>query len=588
MHRHSGQWMGSGGLSAGSPGSRRSQRSTSSGSKTTTERIQRGNAGMILSHMIRLLKRCGRQISAASCLGTAGLILATSPSLTAAEDALVTNIGRFQIPFDVEAEPGQPVAGFAVLFGSQDGGAHWEQLQSVSASQKAFMFSAPRDGRYSFAIRITDAQGNLQTAIQGSPPELEVVVDTVAPDLKLDLFESSPGQVLVNWTSTDSSVAPESLAIEYADGADGRWKPVEFRPATSGQALITASTGSVISVRAAMNDTAGNRVESSSQIVGRPAASVPVNGPLPLNPQRPPIPLGPTPFGGVPAPTSGGVSSGTAFSGNPAGTAFPSNVVANYPQMNQAGSFHGSSGMPGSATETTPAFPLQDSLSHSAAAYQMAGDVQMVSNQVFDLDYQIEDVGPSGVSAVELFVTENGGQQWFRYGHDADLKSPFSVDSQGEGTFGFAVRVRNGLGFADNPPQPGQAPEIVVTVDQTAPMIEIAQPSVRSDGFGTIQLAWRINEQFPTPTPIRLEHATTTNGPWTPVFDWQVDQGSHQWAVRPGTPSLLYFRLLARDAAGNVASAQPAQPVIVDLKKPVGRLLRVQAASHSTTQAYQP
>ncbi len=527
-------------------------------------------------------------MSATSCLGTAGLILATSPSCVAAEDALVTNVGRFQIPFDVESEPGQPVTGFAVLFGSQDDGAHWEQLQSISAAQKAFMFSAPRDGRYSFAIRITDAQGNLQTAIQGSPPELEVVVDTVAPDLKLELFESSPGQVLVNWTSTDSSVAPESLAIEYADGADGRWKPVEFRPATSGQALITASTGSVISVRAAMTDTAGNRVETSSQIVGQPVAPVPVNGPLPLHPQRPPIPLGPTPFGGMSAPTPAAVSTGTAFSGNPAGTPFPSNTVANSAQVSQPGALVGSPAIPGSAAGLAPAFPLQNSVPQLAAAYPMAGDVQMVNNQLFDLAYQVEDVGPSGVSAVELFVTENGGQKWFRYGNDADLTSPFSVDSQGEGTFGFAVRVRNGLGFADHPPQPGQAPEIVVTVDQTAPMIEIAQPSVRSDGFGTIQLAWRINEQFPTPTPVRLEHATTTNGPWTPVFDWQVDQGSHQWSVRPGTPSLLYFRLLARDAAGNVASAQPAQPVIVDLKKPVGRLLRVQAASHSTTPAYQP
>ena len=543
---------------------------------------------MKLSHMFKYLRHCGRQMSAASCLGTAALILAASPSFAAAEDALVTNVGRFQIPFDVESEPGQPVAGFAVLFGSQDGGAHWEQLQSVSASQKAFMFSAPRDGRYSFAIRITDAQGNLQTAIQGSPPELEVVVDTVAPDLKLELFESSPGQVLVNWTSTDSSVAPESLAIEYVDGADGRWKPVEFRPATSGQALITASTGSVISVRAAITDTAGNRVEASSQIVGRPVASVPINGAFPLNPQRPAIPLGPTPFGGMSTPTPVAVSSGTAFSGNSDGTPFPSNTVASASQGTQASSFVGSPAMPGSATGTAPAFPQQDSLPHSATAYQIAGDVQMVSNQVFDLDYQVEDVGPSGVSAVELFVTENGGQQWFRYGNDADLKSPFSVDSQGEGTFGFAVRVVNGLGFADNPPQPGQAPEIVVTVDQTAPMIEIAQPTVRSDGFGSIQLAWRINEKFPTPTPVRLEHATTTNGPWTPVFDWQVDQGSHQWAVRPGTPSLLYFRLLARDAAGNVAAAQPAEPVIVDMKKPIGRLLRVQAASHSTTHAYQP
>ena len=543
---------------------------------------------MTLSHLICLLKRRGRLTSAASYLCTAGLILATSDSFAAADEPLVTNVGRFQIPFDVEAEPGQPVEGFAVLFGSQNGGAQWEQLQSVRATEKAFMFSAPRDGRYSFAIRITDAQGNLQAAIQGSAPELDVVVDTVAPDLKLELFETNPGQVLVNWTSTDSSVAPESLAIEYADGADGRWKPVAFHAAASGQARIPASTGSVISVRAAITDTAGNRVEASTQIESRSIGSLPMNGPVPLDSQRPSMPLGPTPFGGFPEPTPAGIPSGTAFAGNPAGQAFPIGAVANSPQMTQAGSFDVSSGIPVTPTGIMPVFPRQGLLPNSAVAYPTNGDVQMVNNQMFDLDYQVEDVGPSGVSAVELFVTENGGQQWFRYGNDTDLKSPFPVDAQGEGTFGFAIRIRNGLGFADNPPQPGQTPEIVVTVDQTAPMIEMAQPLVRADGFGTIQLSWRVNEQFPAITPLRLEHATTSNGPWAPVFDWQVDQGGYQWAVRPGTPSLLYFRLLARDAAGNVASAQTDQPVIVDLKKPVGRLLRVQAASHSTTPAYQP
>ena len=157
------------------------------------------------------------------------------------------------------------------------------------------------------------------------------------------------------------------------------------------------------------------------------------------------------------------------------------------------------------------------------------------------------------------------------------------MDAQGEGTFGFAVRVRNGLGFIDAPPQPGQSPEIMVTVDESAPVVQLAQPTIRTDGLGTLDLAWKISDQHPSSAPVRLEYATTPNGPWTPVFDWQADQGGYQWAIRPGTPASLYFRLLARDAAGNVASAQTPQAVIVDLKKPIGRLLRVQAASHSTT-----
>ncbi len=140
------------------------------------------------------------------------------------------------------------------------------------------------------------------------------------------------------------------------------------------------------------------------------------------------------------------------------------------------------------------------------------GESQVVNASVFDIDYSVEDVGPSGVSAVELFVTEDGGQNWFKYGTDADLKSPFTVDTMGEGTFGFAVRVRNGLGFSDTPPQPGQAPEITVTVDTSAPRIEFAQPTVKADGFATIQLQWRVGDQNPSTTPVRLEYAASPLG----------------------------------------------------------------------------
>lgn len=538
---------------------------------------------MTLRQFTAILRHSGKLLPLSAILGAAGLACGSLSTPAVAEEPLVTNVGRFQIPFDVENDPGQPVEGFAVLFGSQDGGEHWEQLQSVPAGQSSFMFAAPRDGRYSFAIRMTDAQGNLQSAIQGSTPELDVVVDTVAPGLKLELLESAPGQVIVNWTSSDSSLAPESLEIEYADAADGRWKAASFRPASSGQAHIPVIPGSAVSVRAAVGDMAGNRAFASSQIVSNAASTSTMTGPAPLMAQQPAIPLGPNPFGGRTSLNQAGAPQVIGTSGNSTANSFPANTVASYPQA--ASTVAGSDFQPGGTVPALPGQP-QPLAADGSVPFPVSGDVQLVDNQTFDLEYQVEDVGPSGVSAVELFVTENGGQQWFRYGNDADMRSPFQVDTQGEGTFGFAVRVRNGLGFVDLPPQPGQAPEIIITVDHTAPVLELVQPSVRADGFGTIQVNWRVSDQHPSPTPIRLEHSTTPSGPWTPVFDWQVDQGGYQWAVRPGTPPSLYFRLLARDAAGNVSSAQTPQPVIVDMKKPVGRLLRVQTASHSKTPGY--
>ena len=46
-------------------------------------------------------------------------------------------------------------------------------------------------------------------------------------------------------------------------------------------------------------------------------------------------------------------------------------------------------------------------------------------------------------------------------------------------------------------------------------------------------------------------------------------------------PASIYFRLLARDAAGNIGSAQTSQPVLIDLKRPKARMLGVQSASQN-------
>lgn len=545
--------------------------------------------------MLQLLKSIRRGLKRTSLPGllasTAAAILNGSAT---ADEPLITNVGRFEIPFDMETDPGQRPEGFAVLFGSQDGGRTWQKLNTVPAVSNSFVFTAPRDGHYSFAIRTTDAQGNLQQAIQGSTPELEVIVDTVSPSIHLDLLDAGNGQVLVNWIVNDARVATQTLNIEFADGTDGRWKPVRFSAAASGQAAIQTSPGSVVSVRAAVQDEAGNQGEASAQLVLRKneAATNVVPGNQFACSNAPAI--GPSPFSGLNSTANNhlpglnaltiplapaGISPPDASSSNSGISQIPPGKTQNAVSQVQAeyGSSNYGPNPAASADLSTPGLMKE-------ASYQPASGAQVIKHHVFELEYQVDDVGPSGVSAVELFVTEDGGQHWFTYGNDEDLQSPVLIDTRGEGTFGFAVRVRNGLGFADDAPQPGQTPEIVVTVDETLPVIEMAQPVMRTEGFGTIQISWQVREKNPAATPVRLEYSAAQNGPWTPVFDWQYDQSIYQLGVRPGTPTQMYFRLMARDAAGNVAAVQTTEPVIVDLRRPVGRLLRAQPVSQPGIQ----
>lgn len=480
-----------------------------------------------------------------------GAVLAASgacalPSFAGEPQPLVTNTGRFEIPFEVEQRAGRYSEGLAVLYGSQDQGHTWERLQSVPVSRGAFVFSAPRDGEYAFAIRMTDSKGSLLQPIHDSVPELTVVVDTVAPVLRLEAVETTPGQVSVAWTASDSSVDPSSFRLEYVEGLSGNRRVVSCPPSATGQARINLPPGSAAQLVASISDIAGNRGEARTQVVSR-------NGGLSaLQP-------------------AAGHSTSAAFSGR--GPANPSPLGPS--PFQEAASAIRSPIQPAADSIAGPLTAAPEPLPAQRPAEGMTPH-QLVNNRVFDLDYQIDDVGPSGVSAVELFITEDGGSQWFRYGSDPDVRSPFQVDSMSEGTFGFAVRIRNGLGVADTPPQPGQPPEVVITVDQTPPVVEMQPPGVSEDGAGTIRFAWRIHEVNPAEGAVRLESSPGANGPWSPVFDWRVDQSRFDLPIRPGLPPALYFRLLARDAAGNIGMSQTIQPVIVDLKRPVGRILRVQ------------
>jgi hypothetical protein len=489
---------------------------------------------------------------------------ASFAAVSLAADPLVTNVSRFEIPFDLELPQGQSAEGFAVLFGSTDGGTTWEKLQSVPASAKGFPFAAPRDGRYAFAVRMTDAAGSLQPPLPGTTPELEILVDTVAPELQLQVEPSGADQAMIRWHSPDANAAAATLTLEYSDGADGRWQPVAIQPAQSGQTRVAVQPGTVLSVRASILDYAGNRGEASGQLV-LPTGNVAVN----LSPSLPDaapasgVPLGPSPFG---ATGGSNAPSFTAASGPAAG-------AIDVPEIPQAAPVPTISQPVSTGGASVPTLP---------ASTQPLLKPQLLSNRVFDLSYQVDDVGPSGVSAVELFVTEDGGQQWFRYGDDADLRSPMQVDVQGEGTFGFSVRVRNGLGFAEAPPQPGDVPDILIQVDQTPPQIQLDPPRVRPDGSGVLLMKWQVFESNPAPAPVRLEKSVSPTGPWTPVFDWQANQGGYEWVIQPGTPTSLFFRLLARDEAGNVASASTPQPVLIDLKRPVARLVGAQVSQSAT------
>ncbi|MEX0724961.1 MAG: hypothetical protein WD065_01745 [Planctomycetaceae bacterium] len=204
--------------------------------------------------------------------------------------------------------------------------------------------------------------------------------------------------------------------------------------------------------------------------------------------------------------------------------------------------------------------------------------VRVINNLRFNIGYRIEDVGPSGVSAVELFITQDGGVKWYKYGEDPDRQSPFQVEVPEAGSYGFAIRVHSGVGLSNDPPQPGEKPVIEVQIDQTAPQVQFL-PIEQGKGnkLNQITIRWQAEDDMLGEKPIAISYASNPQGPWESITGWMENSGSHTWTVGAGVPAKIYLQITARDAAGNINQTVTPQPIVVDMSRPSARIVDVES-----------
>ncbi|WP_236695908.1 hypothetical protein [Rhodopirellula islandica] len=180
----------------------------------------------------------------------------------------------------------------------------------------------------------------------------------------------------------------------------------------------------------------------------------------------------------------------------------------------------------------------------------------------FSLDFEIEAIGGRGVEAIELYGTIDGGLNWKRWGTDPDKASPFDIETNGEGIFGFQIVVVAANGLTSPRPLSGDAPDIVVVVDQTEPEVSINGARYgEADRAGSLVIAYRCQDQYLMSRPITLSFSDTPEGPWTTIAAGLRNLGDYVWPADPQLPRQIYLRIDATDQAGNVGSYVLDQPV---------------------------
>lgn len=208
-----------------------------------------------------------------------------------------------------------------------------------------------------------------------------------------------------------------------------------------------------------------------------------------------------------------------------------------------------------------------------------AAGVRMVNSKRLSLNYEIKDVGPSGVSTVELWYTQDG-RKWEKYDTTSQPRPPFVVDLKDEGLYGFTLVARNGVGLGKRPPHAGDQPQIWVEVDTTKPVVKLLETQIGVSGDGQfLSIRWKATDNNLGQRPITLSYAEQAAGPWTVIATNLENTGSYMWQLPAGVPSRLLVRVEAGDLVGNVGMAQMPEPILLDLSQPSISIVAVEAAA---------
>ena len=206
--------------------------------------------------------------------------------------------------------------------------------------------------------------------------------------------------------------------------------------------------------------------------------------------------------------------------------------------------------------------------------------VRFSDSERFSLEYELEAVGSQGVEAIELYGSLDQGSTWSLWGQDPDRSSPFDIETQGEGVFGFRIVVVGGNGLASPRPLAGESPDIFVVVDRTRPSVRISGARYgEGDQTGGLVIRYECNDNHLTRRPIGLAFSGSSEGPWTTIAAGLQNTGNYVWRADPNLPRQLYLRIDATDEAGNVGSYILDQPIDTQGLAPRARIRGFQPLS---------
>ncbi|MCG8449740.1 MAG: hypothetical protein MI725_09200 [Pirellulales bacterium] len=511
---------------------------------------------------------------------------------------------------------------------SRDGATDWRVLQEAQPNVQGFSYHAPDDGEYWLTLRHLDRLGRASTNAVLSP-QLRIVVDTAKPELHLDADVDLSGAIILSYKASDANLDPASLLLQVRAGKDEWTQVATEKPDVAqtdklvGRGQWQAPPGaSTVEVRASIADRAGHRTETGKEVtMTGPTFTKVLPSPSPTERSSFATPLlesaTKNPFLQAAQPTpqswpasnqlprvANGLSQNdqgaSTFSAmpppihNPYTSTDREKITGRTPAQLVGDGFADRNVSQDEAPESLSMTPLNTNneplpescgVSSSIAAEQegwkssaasATTEIRAVNSRTFDVEYELESVGPWGVSKVELWGTHDGGQTWQSYGADPDNRSPLRVTVPGSGIYGFRILVHGAGGAAARSPQSGEEAELVVAVDLLPPTVKLSEAVLGQDEFANhLYIRWMATDTNLQPRPIALFYSSQPGGPWSTIAAGLENTGTYSWQIERHVPARFYLRIEALDSAGNVATSQSPSPITLPRPQPTGKLRNV-------------
>lgn len=210
------------------------------------------------------------------------------------------------------------------------------------------------------------------------------------------------------------------------------------------------------------------------------------------------------------------------------------------------------------------------------------GAAQPINSRRFQLNYSVDAIDPSGVQRVDLWMTRDLGRTWTNWGTDPDAVSPFPVEVDEQGVYGFRVVIQSRDGLTGRPPRRGDRPDMLVQVDTQAPRVHIASvPYGRGQEAGRLIINWQASDPLLVLRPITLAYSTSPSGPWSVIERGLRNNGRYAWKVGAEVPERIFLRIEAIDRAGNIGVYQLPNPIDISGLVPRAHIQSVQPVGAS-------